>query len=105
MQLRGIGSKQAEQVPEKKKHRRERNQQSVSHLRGQTRGVIGRGFPNQSAKNSPNRAQYFHVSQSLLCRVQISIKLAESPSPQSSPSGRGSREAAGEGLIFGPNES
>src|SRR5713226_2135378 len=97
MQLRRVGSKQTEQVPQKKKPRREGDQQSVSHLRGQARRVVGRGFPDQPAENSPHRAQYFHVSQSLLCRPEISIKLAESPSPPSSPSGRGNRNAEGEG--------
>src|SRR5437016_13635410 len=100
MQLRRIGSKQAEQVPQKKKHWCERDQQRVSHLRGQSGRIGGRGFPDQPAENSPHRAKYFHVSQSLLCRPEISIKLAESPSPPSSPSGRGSRNAAGEGKFF-----
>jgi hypothetical protein len=59
----------------------------IRHLRRETRRVVGRGFPDQSSRNSPDRTQYFHVSESLLCRVEISIKLARSPSPQSSPSG------------------
>src|SRR5207244_11139214 len=96
MQLRRIGSKQAEQVPQKKKHWCERDQQRVSHLRGQSGRIVGRGFPDQPAENSPHRAKYFHVSQSLLCRPEISIKLAESPSPPSSPSARVRRNPTGE---------
>src|SRR5437667_8003042 len=97
MQVCRVGSEQTEQVPKKEHYKRQGKHKLIRHLRRQTGGVVSRRFPDQASENSPHRAQYFHVSQSLLCRPEISIKLAESPSPPSSPSGRGSRNAEGEG--------
>src|SRR5262249_40224551 len=68
-----ISSKQTEQVPEEKKDWGERDEQRVSHLRGQTRCIVSRGLPDQAPKNSPSHAKHFHANESLLCRPEISI--------------------------------
>src|SRR5205085_1634446 len=67
------GSEKSEQVPQKKQHRCERDQQCISHLRRQTSRVVGRGFPDQPPKNFQEHAQYLHADESLLCRSKISI--------------------------------
>ena len=67
VQLGRVGAKKPKQMPKKKQTRRERDQQRVGHLRGQTGRVVGGRFPNQAPKNSPDEAQHFHATDSLLC--------------------------------------
>ena len=75
MQFCWVRAEKPEQMPQKKQPRRKSEEELVSQLRGQTGRVIGGGFPNQAPRNSPHKAEHFHAVESLLCRMQISIKL------------------------------
>jgi hypothetical protein len=75
MQLRRVSAEQAKQMPEEEQPRREREKHLIRHLGRQASGVIGGGLPNQTPTDSPNKGQHFHAEESLLCRIEISIKL------------------------------
>jgi hypothetical protein len=62
-------------MPEEEQPRRESEKHLIRHLGRESGGVIGRGLPNQTPKNSPNKGQHSHAGESLLCRIEISIKL------------------------------
>ncbi len=60
MQFRRVGSEKSEQVPEKKQDGREHEEKLIRHLRGQTGRIIGGSFPDEPAKNSPDKPETFH---------------------------------------------
>lgn len=75
MQFCWIGAEKPEQMPQKKEAGRKSEEKLISQLRGQTGRIIGGGFPNQAPRNSPHKVEHFHAVESLLCRMQISIKV------------------------------
>ena len=75
MQPTGVGAEQAQQMPEKQCAWSKREKEQIRHLCGQPGRIVHRGFPNQPARNAPNQSEIFHLRRSLLCRVQISIKV------------------------------
>ena len=79
MQLGGIGAEQAQQMPEKQCAGSQREKKQIRHLRSHAGGVVHCCFPNQPAHHAPNESEIFHLRGSLLCRVQISIKVRMLP--------------------------
>ena len=60
MQFSRSGAEEAEQRPKKKQPRREGEKHLVSHLRGETHGFVGGGFPDQPAGDAAEEMEPFH---------------------------------------------
>ena len=63
MELGRIGAEEPEQVPEKEQSGREREDELISHLRGEAGGIVHHSFPDEPARGAPEEPQRFHWAQ------------------------------------------
>jgi hypothetical protein len=76
-------------MPEEKQSRGERDQEQISHLRGQAGGVVDRRLPNKTPENSPDKVQRFHAGRVYFARLKYPLNLrpfrTAAPSREPSP--------------------